>query len=276
MTWPFGLRMSDPISDFKAKQREGWASFAPLEMITTSTAAKLVRFAGVKAGQNVLDVGCGTGVVAITARRLGARVTGLDLTPELLARAKENSSVPGFEDITWREGDVEMLPYDDAAFDVVLSQFGHMFAPRPEVALKEMLRVLRPGGTVAFSTWPPELVTGAMFSTVGKYGPPLPPGASPSSQWGDVAIIRQRLGTAVKDIAFDRATMLKPALSVPHHLAQMEATSGPVRKLVESMHSDPKRLAAFRADLTAVYTPYFDPEQNIVRMDYLMTRAVKV
>src|SRR6185295_7780349 len=109
----------------------------------------LVRYAGVKAGQTLLDVGTGTGVVAITAARRGATVTGLDLTPELLEQAKQSAPIAGLT-ITWKEGDAEALPFGDATFDVVLSQFGHMFAPRPEAALKEMLRVLKPGGRLAF------------------------------------------------------------------------------------------------------------------------------
>ena len=88
-----------------------------------------MRFAGVKSGQRVLDVACGTGVVAVTAARLGARVTGADLTPELLAQARENATIAGL-DIEWQEADVEHLPFEDRAFDVVLSQFGHIFAPR--------------------------------------------------------------------------------------------------------------------------------------------------
>jgi len=83
---------ADPFESFKVAQRENWKSFAPLAMTTTPSAAKLVAFAGVRPGQNLLDAGCGTGVVAITARRAGARVTGLDLTPELLAVAKENGT----------------------------------------------------------------------------------------------------------------------------------------------------------------------------------------
>src|SRR3989442_15209346 len=105
------------------------------------TAAKLVHFAGVSPNQKVLDVGCGTGVVAITARRAGALATGLDLTPELLAIAKENAAIAGVGDVVFKEGDAENLPFRDAEFDVVLSQFAHIFAPRPEVATKEMLRV---------------------------------------------------------------------------------------------------------------------------------------
>ncbi len=134
---------SDPFEAFKLSQREAWKSFAPLAQITTPTAAKLVHFAGVRPGRKVLDVGCGTGVVAITARRMGAVVTGLDLTPEVLAVAKENAAIAEVDDITWKEGDVEALPFRDGEFDVVLSQFAHMFAPRPEIASKEMLRVLR-------------------------------------------------------------------------------------------------------------------------------------
>src|SRR5438552_17930744 len=108
----------DAIAKFKEAQRQGWKHFAPLEALTTPSAARLVKFANVRAGQNVLDVGCGTGVVAITAARIGARVRGVDLTPELLGRARENASVANVE-IDFRESDAEALPFEDGSFDVV-------------------------------------------------------------------------------------------------------------------------------------------------------------
>jgi len=262
----------DGIAKFKEAQRQGWKHFAPLEALTTPPAAQLVKFANVRAGQNVLDVGCGTGVVAITAARIGARVRGLDLTPELLERAGENARIANVA-IDFRQGDVEALPFDDAAFDVVLSQFGHMFAPRPAVAIAEMLRVLKPGGTIAFATWPPELLIGSSFRLVASYMPPAPPGVSPAPQWGDVAIVRERLGAAVTEIVFDRARMLFPALSVQNYRAHLERTAGPMLKLVELLSSDPARLAQFRDAYDALIVPYF--EDNIVRQDYLLTRAVK-
>src|ERR1700686_5543188 len=96
----------DPFESFKAMQKQGWVHFAPFEAITTPCAAQLVKRAGVRTGQRVLDVACGTGVVSVTAARLGARATGLDLTPELLERARANSQIAGVQ-IDWRGGDGE-------------------------------------------------------------------------------------------------------------------------------------------------------------------------
>jgi SAM-dependent methyltransferase len=263
----------DPFESFKAMQKQGWVHFVPFEAITTPCAAKLVKRAGVRAGQRVLDVACGTGVVSVTAARLGAHVTGLDLTPELLERARENSRTAGV-DVEWIEGDVEKLPFGDAAFDVVLSEFGHIFAPRPEIAVSEMLRVLKPGGTIAFSTWPPELFIGRIFSLSASYMPPPPPGVAPPPQWGDPNIIRERLGTAVKDILFDRATMLVPALSPSHHRRASEKSSGAMVRLVATLESsDPAKLAQFRREYDALAGEYF--EDNLIRQDFLMTRATK-
>jgi SAM-dependent methyltransferase len=252
----------------------GWAHFAPLQAITTGPAARLVRHARIARGARVLDVACGTGVVAVTAARAGARVTGLDLTPELLAVARTNAHLAAVE-IEWHEGDAEALPFDASVFDVVVSQFGHMFAPRPDVALDEMLRVLKPGGTIAFSTWPPELFIGRMFSVVAKYLPPPPIDIAPPPLWGDPGVVRERLGSRVRDLAFDRARVSVPALSIPHYRDMMEKTAGPVIKLVEMLGAnDEPRLAAFRAELEALTAEYF--ADNVVRQGFLMTRATKV
>src|SRR5437899_3365904 len=212
---------SDSFDAFKATQRQVWKSFAPLAQATTPSAARLVHFAGVRPGQKVLDVGCGTGVVAITARRAGGAVTGVDLTPELVAIAKDNATIAGLDDIVWKEGDVESLPFADGAFDMVLSQFAHIFAPRPGIAVKEMLRVLKRGGVLAFHTWPPELLFGRVFALISRYMPPAPdPKPAPPGQWGDPTIVLQRLGTAVRDVTFDRGSQLTHALSPRHYRPQ--------------------------------------------------------
>jgi SAM-dependent methyltransferase len=262
------------LTKFKQAQKEGWSHFGPVEALTTPSAARLVSFAGIRSGQAVLDVACGTGVVAVTAAQRGANVTGADLTPELLERARENSQIAGVQ-IDWREADVEALPFANDQFDIVLSQFGHMFAPRPEVAIAEMLRVLRPGGTIAFATWPPELLIGSSFSLVKKYTPAPPPGVSPPPQWGDVTVVCERLGPGVKDVHFDRDRMVAPALSLKHYVAFLERTVGPMIKVVQSLGpTDPARLAEFRREYEELARPYF--ENNLIRQDYLLTRATKV
>ena len=264
----------DPYEAFKAVQKQGWAHFAPLEVFTTAPAARLVNFAGVRQGQHVLDVAGGTGVVAITAARRGARVTGSDFTPELLERARENARIADVP-IEFHEADVEHLPFKDREYDVVLSQFGHMFAPRPGIAVGEMLRVLKPGGTIAFATWPPHLFIGKMFGLVARYMPPPPPGVSPPPEWGDPTIVRERLGPAVKDVSFESGEMFTPALSPQHHRLTTERTAGPLKKLVEMLEpADPAKLSEFRRAYDAMVADYLD--DNLVRQGYLMTRATKV
>lgn len=264
----------DALDRFKANQREGWAHFAPLQAITTGPAARLVTHAGIGAGARVLDVACGTGVVAITAARRGARVTGADLTPALLEVARANARTARV-DVAWEEADVECLPFGDDTFDVVVSQFGHMFAPRPAIATQEMLRVLKPGGVVAFSTWPPELLVGRMFTLMTSYLPPPPEGVVPPPLWGEPATIRERLGMRVRELSFDRGVTLVPALSPQHHRESTERTAGPLVKLVAELSaSAPEILERFRAEYEALVSDYF--ADNLVRQDYLMTRAVKV
>jgi SAM-dependent methyltransferase len=267
---------TDPFAAFKDVQREAWAAFAPVEINTIIPAAKLVQFAHVGAGQAVLDVACGTGVVAVTAARLGAKVSGLDLSPALIERARSNAATAEVV-IDFTEGDIEALPYPDASFDVVLSQFGHIFAPRPALAVKEMLRVLKSGGRIAFSTWPPEHFTGRLFALIASYAPPPAPGIAqpaPPALWGDPGIVRERLGEQVRDLRFERDTLLAPALSPQHTRARQERTLGPLMKLLERLKGDAVKLAKLRADLEAMIGEVF--ADNAVHQHFLLTRATKV
>ena len=265
------MSQPDPFTALKTRQREMWSSFTPTAMFTTPVAGQLVKFAGIRAGEQVLDVGTGTGVVAVTAARLGAHVDGVDLTPALLEQAGENSRIAGV-DVRWKEGDAENLPYPDASFDVVLSEFGHMFAPRPEVAVAEMRRVLKKGGRVAFATWPPEHFVGRMFAYIGRNSPPPPPGAAPPPQWGSPAIVAERLATGFEPPFFSRGVMVFPALSLEHVREFMERSVGPMQKLVESLAGDPQKLAAVRREFVSMAQPYY--ADNLVHQDYLFTRAV--
>ena len=263
--------MSD-ISLIKDKAKKMWSTFSAFETVTALAAPELIKFSGVHRGDRLLDVGCGTGVVALTAAHAGAKVSGSDLTPELITRAKENAQISDL-DIDFKVADVEDLPYKDNEFDFVLSQFGHMFAPCPEVATSEMLRVLKPGGVIAFSTWPPELLTGRLFVLTGKYGPPAPKNVSPPVMWGEVEIIKKRLSENVRDITFHRAEYGNPALSPSHMRVALEAYIGPIGATVKLLESNPKKLTEFRNAMEDLLSEYF--QHNTVIQSYLMTRAIK-
>ena len=255
----------------KNKAKKLWSTFTPFETVTGLAAPKLVKFSGLKADDKVLDVGCGTGVVATTAARCGAKVCGSDLTPELIERAKENAKIAQLK-VDFKLADVEDLPYKNNQFDFVLSQFGHMFAPRPTIAIGEMLRVLKPGGTVAFSTWPPELLTGKLFRLVAKYAPP-PEGVSPPAEWGNKSIIQERLQGKVKDITFKESEFYNPALSPSHMRGFIESYIGPVMAVISMLKEDSKKLKTFRNEMDSLFDEYF--VDNTVIQTYLMTRAIK-
>ncbi len=261
----------DPFAGFKARQREMWSSFAPTATFTTPVAGRLVAFGGIAAGERVLDVGTGTGVVAITAARAGAQVKAVDLTPALIEAGRHNARLAQV-DVEWQEGDAEALPYPDASFDVVMSQFGHMFAPRPDVAIAEMRRVLKPGGRVVFATWPPEHFVGKMFAFIGRHSPPPPPGAVPPPLWGHPAIVTERLAAGFEVPFFARGTMHFPALSLEHFREFMEHSIGPMQHLVAGLQADPEALAALRREYTEMARPYY--VENTMHQDYLFTRAV--
>ena len=272
---PKNIRRENTMNDFaelKEKAKKTWSDFASMENFTAVAAPKLVRFAGVLSDSRVLDVACGTGVVALTAARSGAKVTGADLTPDLIARANENNKILGL-DIDFHEADVEDLPFKNESFDIVLSQFGHMFAPRPHVAIKEMLRVLKPGGTIAFSSWPPELFMGQFFQINAKYGPPLPDGAAAPVQWGSVQKIKERLENSVHDLTFDRDKLEMPGLSVAHIRANFEKGAGPLKRIVEAFAEEPEKLSSLRNEIDKAISKYFG--DNLLRMDFLMAKGTK-
>lgn len=267
----------EDFARFKANQRELWAGFGANEGFTTIPAGDLVAFAKVAPGERVLDVACGTGVVAVTAARAGARASGLDLTPVLLERARENARIAEV-DVDFTEGDAEALPYADNTFDVVLSQFGHMFAPRPELVTSEMLRVLKPGGRIAFTTWPPEHTMGLLFALMSRSVPsPLneAPKPAPPPLWGDPNVIRQRLGDAVRQLRFGRGAMIAPVLSAKHMLLGIETTFGPLKLLLAKLdREEPNRSATIRDEIVALVAEH--TEGNTLRQHFLMSAALKV
>jgi SAM-dependent methyltransferase len=241
---------------------------------SAAEAARLLRFADVRPDDRVLDVGTGSGIVAIAAACRGARVTGVDPTPELLEKARENARLAGCRAIAWDLGSAERLPYEDGSFDGVLSQYAHMFSAQPDAAIREMLRVLKPGGRIAFAAWTPEGLAPRLMGLSFRYMPPAPGDPPPSPfEWGEPRGARQYLGDRVRDLGFEHAALMLPALSPGHARRLLEETFGPTVLLVGMLGRDPERLAQWRSAHDQIATEFFGDGR--LRFDYLLTRATK-
>jgi len=148
-------------------------------------------------GCRLLDVGCGSGQLALMAAKDGLQVTGVDIASNWVARARARAQAEGLH-ARFEEADAEALPFEDASFDVVASLIGAMFAPRPELVARELLRVCAPGGTIAMANWTPQGFVGQMFKAVSKF---IAPSGMPSPVlWGDEATVCERLGKGLSDL----------------------------------------------------------------------------
>ena len=263
------------FTELKVKQRAMWAlgEYDRIAEGLTISTDQTLRVAKIRPGENVLDLATGTGVTAIAARERGANVTGVDLTPELLAVARDRAKEAGFGDIDFREGDAEALPFTDASFDVVLSTCGHMFAPdQPKVAA-ELARVTRPGGRVVFLAWTPEGGLGGWFRITNKHVPPPASLASPFN-WGDPAKVQQLLGNAFSDITFTRGDCPQFGDS-PESIWELFSTRyGPTVRAVASLQGAAQE--AFRSEMLSFLGGYRSTDGKVRwGREYLITRAVR-
>ena len=172
--------------------------FGQIANVIQGAADEFIARLDLKPGDRVLDVACGTGNLAIPAARTGATVTGVDIATNLLEQARARAAAEGRK-IQFDEGDAERLPYEDGSFDVVVTMFGAMFAPRPELVSSELVRVCRPGGRIAMANWTPAGFIGQMFKVTGKFVPPPPNMPSPI-KWGDEQTVRERLTDGIAEL----------------------------------------------------------------------------
>lgn len=193
----------------KSKHRAMWASgdyAAVAAELIPELGPALVAAAGVRSGQRVLDVAAGTGNAAIPAAATGAEVVASDLTPELLEIGQRRAAEAGVQ-LRWVEADAEALPFEDGEFDVVLSCVGAMFAPHHQQTADELLRVCRPGGTIAMINWTPTGLIGQLLKTLRPFAPPPPPGAQPPPLWGSAEHVEELFGDRVTDLDLQTATV---------------------------------------------------------------------
>jgi SAM-dependent methyltransferase len=216
--------MSSAVQDSELKARHAamWASGDYPSMVETfllPLGPRLVDAAGIGPGMRVLDVAAGTGNASLVAAERGATVTASDLTPELLEAGRARADAAGLE-LEWREADAEHLPFEDASYDVVMSSIGAMFAPMHQDVAGELVRVCKPGGTVAMLNWTPEGMIGALFRTMKPFAPPPPPGAQPAPLWGSEDHVRGLFGDRLELTTLERDMLHITAFKRPWDYAQ--------------------------------------------------------
>ena len=190
---------ADPLT---ARVQSTWTSgdFGRIARSYERGAAEFIARLELEPGDELLDVACGTGNLALPAARAGATVTGVDIAPNLIAQAKARA-MEEKQSILFDVGDAEALAYADDEFDVAVSMFGAMFAARPERAASELIRVVRPGGRIAMANWTPMGFIGEMLKTTQHYAP-APVGVLSPLQWGTEYAVRERLGPGTSSIEF--------------------------------------------------------------------------
>jgi SAM-dependent methyltransferase len=247
------MTMTAEIERLKASHRSAWASgdyAAVAEAFVLEVGETAVAKARLQPGTELLDVATGSGNAAIPAALAGARVTGLDLVPELLAVGRERALEAGVE-IDWLEGDAEALPFPDERFDTVLSVLGVQFAPRHEVTARELVRVTRPGGTIVLSCWTPAGFIGQFFKTMAPHLPKPPAGASPPPLWGQAAHVRELFAGTGVELEFETHAAMFYGDSAEGFVEYMADHYGPVLKARERLAQE-DRWNALRADLVAL------------------------
>ena len=193
--------MTDVGQAVKDRHRKMWAlgDYSQVARFLQPASDALADACGIGSGTTVLDVGAGTGNLALTAARRGAKVVATDLTPELLEIAKRRAKEESLE-LEWQLADAEKLPFEDGGFDVVTSVFGAMFAPHASKVAEEMLRVTKPGGVVGFTSWANDGYTGRNLEMTTSYAPPAPPGVDSVGSWGDESTARKRFEAAGAEV----------------------------------------------------------------------------
>ena len=265
----------------KAKHRALWASGdypAVAAELIPELGPRLVRACDVRTGQRVLDVAAGSGNAAIPAAEAGAIVTASDLTPELFEAGRAVAAERGAE-LDWVEADAEAMPFVDNSFDVVMSCVGAMFAPHHQVTADELIRVVRPGGTIAMINWTPEGLIGNLFATMKPYAPAPPVGASPPPLWGDEDHVRELFADKVTGLTTRRETVLIDHCASPLEFREYwKRNYGPVIAAYRFNEDRPERVAELDRDFLTLlenWNTVNGQSSTAYQAEYLLVTAIK-
>jgi SAM-dependent methyltransferase len=259
----------------KAKHRMIWASGDYPRVATeliSEFGPRLVEACEIGPGDRVLDVAAGSGNVALPAAAAGATVVASDLTPELFETGRKAAAERGLE-LEWREADAEALPFDDDAFDTVVSAVGVMFAPHHQPAADELVRVCRPGGTIGLINWTPGGFIGQMFAAMKPMAPPPPPGAQSPPLWGDEEHVRGLLGDRVDNVSTERRVVRVEVFARPEGFREFfKAYYGPTIAAYKFNAGDPAKVVALDEALAEVGRRFDigDDGASVTEWEYLL------
>ena len=271
--------MSSSPSDLdalKTKLKATWIAgdFGLIAKSYETGAADFVHRLQLTPGSHVLDVACGTGNLSIPAAKAGAQVTGMDIATNLIKQARVRAQAEHVT-ATFDVGDAEQLAYEDSSFDTVMTMFGAMFAPRPELAAAEMLRVCRSGGTIAMANWTPTGFVGQTFKIVSEHVPP--PNMPSPIEWGEEETVRERLADHANLQFTKRLISLTFSFTPQEVVEYFRLYFGPINKAFDALEADANRQAALRSDLVQLWTDHNQrsDETTLVESEYLEVLATK-
>jgi ubiquinone/menaquinone biosynthesis C-methylase UbiE len=226
------------LQAIKQRQQQAWASgdFAVVATRIVLASEQLVDTADLHAGWRVLDVATGSGNAAIAAARLGCTAVGIDYVPSLLESGRRRAGVEGL-DVELLEGDAEAIPFADDSFDAVTSVFGSMFAPNHDQAASELLRVTRPGGTIALVSWSPDGFIGDLFRTTAAHVPP-PAGLRSPMLWGTESHLRELFGDGIASLEVAERTFTWRFESAEEFVSYFRTWYGPTLKAFAALEGD--------------------------------------
>lgn len=267
--------LSNEMKTLKDRLKATWSAGdygVVAENLQTSAEEFLSRIP-IEKGSRVLDVACGTGQVAFPAFNAGAHVTGIDIVPDLIEQAQHLAQQENIA-IRFDVGDAEALPYRDAEFDLVISLIGAMFAPRPQVAADELLRVCRSGGRIVMGNWTPEGFIGQMFKIVSQYIPPSPL-MEPPIKWGIEEVVQERLGHGISKLNCTRRNYpfhypFSPGKVVDYYREYF----GPINRAFAALDNEGQ--AALHRDLEQLWATYNKADNGDTAVDAEILEVVAI
>ena len=266
--------MTTPMNPNKALWEKG--DFTRIAENMRENGEAFVKGLGITKGLKVLDLGCGDGTTALPAAKLGADVLGVDIASNLVAAGNKRAKDQGLTNCKFQEGDASnMQELQDQTFDLVVSIFGAMFAPRPFDVAKEMVRVTRPGGRIVMGNWIPNdpTLVAQILKISASYSPPPPEGFISPMTWGIENNVMERFagaGVPKEKISFARDTFMFNYPGTPSEFVSVWKTYyGPMMNAFEAADKNGRS-----ADLQKELEALFNSQNKSPRQDATSIPAI--